>query len=90
MSASFRRLAWSWRRKEGTEEEPSLEELVRTEWLADLVGTSDLPSGAPAEVAALLRRTLVAEGGHSARAAARLQHQAEWRVRFGVPTEARA
>lgn len=87
MSASFRRLAWSWRKKEGTEEEPSLEELVRTEWLADLVGTSDLPSGAPAEVAALLRRTLVAEGGHAAKAAARLQHQAEWRVRFGVPTE---
>ena len=71
-------------------EEPDLEDLVQPEWIEALVGTSDLPSGALDEVAALLRRNLAAEGGHTVRAAARLQHQAKWRTCFGVPTEARA
>lgn len=68
-------------------EEPDLEDLVQPEWIEALVGTSDLPSGALDEVAALLRRNLAAEGGHTVRAAARLQHQAKWRTCFGVPTE---
>lgn len=90
MSASFRRVAGSWGRKKGNKGEPHLEDLVQPEWFEAVLGTSDLPSGAPDEVTALLRRYLAAEGGLAVRAAARLQHQAEWRTRFGVPTEARA
>ncbi|KAL4440074.1 hypothetical protein ABPG75_003075 [Micractinium tetrahymenae] len=68
MSASFRWLTGSWRRKKGAEE-PRLEDLVRPEWLQALLGSSDLQSGAPAEVAALLQRNLAAEGGHATKAA---------------------
>ena len=66
-----------------------LQELVRVGQLAPLAGTSDLPTGSSQEVADLLHRYLVAEKRVVAKAAARLQQQAEWRQQTGTVTEVR-
>ena len=60
--------------------------LVQPDTLAALTGTSELPTGSPAEVRALLRRYLLAEKRDVAKTAARLAQQADWRRQFGIVT----